>query len=355
MPAQFTHCVPAMPHAVFWLPIAQTSAPMQQPAQLAGLQFGCGTHWPLLHVSFALQTKHPSPALPHAPGVVATTQSLPAQQPGQLSGPHVTGVWHVPSFGWPGATHVWPVAVQSPHAWPPIPHAVESTPATQVVPLQHPVQLSGPHLGVPTHAPPERPGVLEHVSPMSSQLWHAWPALPHARSLAPSRHLSPTQHPAQFVASHFPAPHAREDTSHARPSAAQSSQMSPDCPQAVASVPARHFGVALSKLQQPLGHSLASQLTTLRPQTLRPSQNWKPFAMQSEQRCPADPHARVSLPTRHLPVPSQQPFGQFDGPHVVGGGVTPPSGRPSTSRLARPHPGAATTSVSAEKRATTKT
>ena len=49
------HWAPVTPHAVFWLPTAQMSAPMQQPPQLAGLQPGCGVHTPEEHVSFGLQ------------------------------------------------------------------------------------------------------------------------------------------------------------------------------------------------------------------------------------------------------------------------------------------------------------
>lgn len=84
---------------MFWLPTAQTSAPMQHPAQFAGPQFGAGTQTPALHASFAPQPLQTSPPLPHAAGVVATTQLLPTQQPGQLPALHVTGVWHVRSFG----------------------------------------------------------------------------------------------------------------------------------------------------------------------------------------------------------------------------------------------------------------
>ena len=92
MPAQLTHWVPAAPQAVFWLPTAQTSLPMQQPGQFAGPQLGAGTQTPELQLSFAPQPLQTSPPLPHATGVVATTHALPTQQPGQLAGPHSTGV-----------------------------------------------------------------------------------------------------------------------------------------------------------------------------------------------------------------------------------------------------------------------
>ena len=100
------------PQAVFWLPTAQMSAPMQQPAQFAGLQPGCGVHTPAVQVSFGLQLKQAAPPLPHSAGVVATTQLLPTQQPGQVAALHVTGVWQVPAFGWPGWMQVLPVAAR---------------------------------------------------------------------------------------------------------------------------------------------------------------------------------------------------------------------------------------------------
>jgi hypothetical protein len=98
------------------------------------------------------------------------------------------------------------------------------------------------------------------------------------------RHWSPTQQPAQFVASHWPTPHARFAGSHDRPCWPQSVHVEPEVPHAAESVPARHVEVPLSKLQQPPGQLLAPQLATVRPHAFFASQNWKPFAMQSEQR-----------------------------------------------------------------------
>ena len=148
------HCAPVNPHAVFWLPTAQMSAPMQQPAQLAGLQPACGVQTPAVHVSFIPQGWHAAPPLPHSAGVVATTHALPTQQPGQFAALHVGGAWHVPAFGWPGGMHVFPVAPQFVHCAPLVPHATVSAPLTQTLPLQQPAQLSGPHFGMPWHCPP---------------------------------------------------------------------------------------------------------------------------------------------------------------------------------------------------------
>jgi hypothetical protein len=60
----------------------------------------------------------------------------------------------------------------------------------------------------------------------------------------------------------------------------------------------------------------------------------KPFATQSLQRPPADPHARVSLPVRHVPVASQHPVGHVEALH--GRGVVVPPSSVSGSRLERP-------------------
>jgi hypothetical protein len=182
------------------------------------------------------------------------------------------------------------------------------------------------------------------------QLRHASPRVPHAVLSRPDRHWFPTQHPLQFEASQRPTLHVREPTSHDRPWRAQSRQLCPLRPHALGSVPERHVGAGEVKSQHPVGHSPGPQLVTLRPQTRRPSQKVKPFAMQSRQLMPPAPHARVSEPTRQTPLLSQQPLGQLDGPQFPG--VTPPSGGTSISRLDRPQPDARKTKNSAATSAT---
>lgn len=168
-PEQFSQLRPPRPHAVFWLPAAQR-LPMQQPLQVAGLHVAAGWQTPALHASFGAHAKHAWPPLPQAAGVVAITQLLPAQQPGQFAALQVTGVSQTRVV----PLHVWPVAVQLRHAAPRVPHAVESAPVTQVLPLQQPLQLAGPQVGVPTQRPP---------LPLDWQVWpwvahemHCWPA-----------------------------------------------------------------------------------------------------------------------------------------------------------------------------------
>jgi hypothetical protein len=155
------------------------SAPTQQPAQLPGPQFAWGVQMPLLHDSFIAHALQAWPPFPHAAGVVAITQSLPTQQPAQLPALHVTGVWHVRSFGWPCGMHCLPVAAQFVHAWPCLPHAVASLPMTHFVPSQQPPQFCGPHVGVPSQRPPP-PGFERQIWAMIVQLSHAAPLSPHA-------------------------------------------------------------------------------------------------------------------------------------------------------------------------------
>ena len=151
------------------------------------------------------------------------------------------------------------------------------------------------------------------------------------------------------MASHCELPHERLVGSHERPSCVQSTHVPPNVPHAAESVPARQVEVPFSNEQHPPGHCCGPQLVTVRPQVFFPSQNWKPFATQSEQRWPNEPHARVSDPTRHTPAASQQPFVQFEGPQLFGVTI-PPSGGVSISRLDRPQPGATSTRNNAPNR-----
>jgi hypothetical protein len=125
----------------------------------------------------------------------------------------------------------------------------------------------------------------------------------------------------------------------------------PPIPQAEASLPARQRERPPSLLQQPPGHELGLHEASSRPHTRLAVQTVKPCATQSLQRPPADPHARVSLPVRHVPVSSQHPVGHDDGLH--GRGVTvPPSVSVSGSRLERPHAKTTSTATKTKSDAT---
>jgi len=257
---QFVQASPWVPHAVFCVPNAQMS-PTQQPAQLAR------PHWFVevmqspdgAHTWLAPHALHAAPPTPHAAAVVEVTHWFPTQHPAQLSGPHVTGVWHDPA-----AAQIWP-APQKAQSWPFFPHAVESPPVTQAPEaVQQPPQLLGPHATTPVQEPPPLVSArhdwpLPHVA-------HVPPLSPQAVVVVPGRHLSPTQQPAQFSGVHRDVPHARELASQARPSVRQSAHLVPDWPHAAGSLPARQRSRPSSTPQQP-EHVVALQAASSRPQT----------------------------------------------------------------------------------------
>ena len=147
--AQFWHSVPPRPQALSWLPTAQMF-PMQQPAHGVGvLQSPAATQLPPEQTWLGPHGRHAWPFAPQALAVVATTHSLPAQQPAQFEGPHVWA-WHVRL----SPEHACPAA-QARHASPRCPHAVESVPTWQRPEAsQQPPQFDGPHAGAPSQRPP---------------------------------------------------------------------------------------------------------------------------------------------------------------------------------------------------------
>jgi hypothetical protein len=151
--------------------------------------------------------------------------------------------------------------------------------------------------------------------------------------------LSPTQQPLQLVALQVDEPHVAVTALHVEPPVVQFAHSWPPRPHAAASVPLKQRRRPSSVAQQPL-HEAAPQVLSSRAQTRELSQSAKPLAMQSLHRLPIEPQARTSRPGRQVPVASQQPPGQLDGPH---GETTPPSLRSSSSRLERPQPGAIAT------------
>jgi hypothetical protein len=128
-----------------------------------------GTHAPPTQLSPGAHGEHALPPIPHAAVVLPPTQVLPTQQPAQLPGPHVTGGWHVRSFGWPVGTQMSPIEMQFLQAAPALPHAMLSAPPLHTVPLQQPPQFAGPHVGLPWQVPPP---ILEgtHFCPLAAQL-----------------------------------------------------------------------------------------------------------------------------------------------------------------------------------------
>jgi hypothetical protein len=85
---------------------------------------------------------------------------------------------HVAAWHCPAAHEV----AHATHAAPPVPHAPVVFPASQVVPLQHPVgHVAGEHIVDATHVP-----VALHVSLSASQFVHAAPPFPHAFGAVPT-------------------------------------------------------------------------------------------------------------------------------------------------------------------------
>ena len=123
--------------------------PLQQPPQFDGPQGVM--HTPLWHAVVPVQATQTAPLVPHTAllWLATLTQVLPLQQPvAQLAALQLEA-WQLP---------LWQVVVpvHAAHAMPAAPHwAFDSLPtATQVLPLQQPAQLPGPHVAVLVQTPP---------------------------------------------------------------------------------------------------------------------------------------------------------------------------------------------------------
>jgi hypothetical protein len=155
--------------------------------------------------------------------------------------------------------------------------------------------------------------------------------------------LSPTQQPVQFAGVQLVAPQAPVTASQTRPLVVQVTHASPVFPHAAGSVPLRQRVRPWSRVQQPSQFE-ARQPGWSRPQTRASLQESKPSAVQSEQRSPIDPQARLSCPFRQTPAESQQPSGHVAGPQLAAA-PAPASRGISSSRLERPQPGARRTTT----------
>jgi len=94
-------------------------------------------------------------------------------------------------------SHVEPIDWQSTHIAPPEPQLLLAKPALHVVPFaQHPVQFE-PLQGGGAQTPPLQ------ISLIAAQFVHAPPPLPHCLSFVGLMHVSPAQHPLQFIGPHF--------------------------------------------------------------------------------------------------------------------------------------------------------
>jgi hypothetical protein len=179
-PVQAAQAAPLTPHSLlFWLAKATQVLPLQHPPpQLLGPQGAAQT--PLWQVCDPVQAVQTAPRVPHSVLVSLPTamQVLPLQQPVQLTGPQ-------------GPPSVWvsqvpetqeSVPAQLMQAEPPRPHSpvVSLATGTQVPlsPSQHPVQLLQPASARVAQAPPT------HVC-VPRQRMHCPPIGPHAAGAVP--------------------------------------------------------------------------------------------------------------------------------------------------------------------------
>ncbi len=203
-------------------------APAQQPV-VHGPQLWLTQTWPW-HVSLRKpQSWQRAPVAPHCEVLVPPTHVPPWQHPGQLVG--LQAPW--PTHRW--LSHVPPSMTQFEQAWPPVPHAMGSSPPMHVLPWQHPAQLCASHDEPPVHV-----RFVQVAPPV--QVWQGWPPVPHASSWSPCMQTSPWQHPLPQplqpdVAAHMPPP---AEATHVSPGVLQSAHACPPWPQAVAAVPVSH-------------------------------------------------------------------------------------------------------------------
>jgi hypothetical protein len=120
VPLHAAQAWPPVPHwPLLWLAIWTQLVPLQQPVQLAALQLGA-THTPFWQVSPPGHGAQAAPVVPQLPAVwlPTATQVVPLQQPVQLAALH----WAPPSVGLTQAPP-WQVcipehAAQAAPAWP---------------------------------------------------------------------------------------------------------------------------------------------------------------------------------------------------------------------------------------------
>jgi hypothetical protein len=192
---QAAQAAPLVPHWVlFWLTTATQVLPLQHPAQLLGPQ-GV-TQTPFWQVLVPVQAAQTAPLVPHweLDWPATPTQVLPLQQPvAQLVGPHAAA-WQVPLW------HVV-VPVQAAQFAPLMPHwlLLSLATATQTVPLQQPAQLPGPQLAVVVQVPLWQVCVPVHATQTAPRAPH-WLLV----SLAIATQLLPLQQPVQLAGPQLP-------------------------------------------------------------------------------------------------------------------------------------------------------
>jgi hypothetical protein len=342
------HEPPPVPHAAFVTPGWQTPAPSQHPlGQVIGLQAG-PVHTPPVQLSLGGHVAHAAPPDPQNPVVVPGSHSpdLSQQPVGQLEALHGGG-WQLP------ALQLSP-AGQATHEAPPVPHAPGVVPTSQKPSeSQHPVGHVAELQPAPVHFPPEQESPDGHGK-------HADPPVPHADVLVPDSHLpalsqqpvgqlvelhvapwhepvthvSPTGHTEQDAP---PVPHApltvpgwqvpsrRSQQPVGHVEALQGGgwqtpalQLSPDGHEAHVKPPVPHAPGLVpvsqkpSASQQPVGQDFGPHATPMQT----PVRHESPAGHGTHAE-PPTPHAEVLVPDSQRPALSQQPIGQVIGLHVA--------------------------------------
>jgi hypothetical protein len=123
--AQSVHAPPPCPHALSLVPLRHWLLLQQPPhAVHPGVPLSQAPVVALQLLLEALQSTHAAPPLPHDVSALPPRHWLFLQQPVQPVQP-AGAVWHMPV----AALHVFPDAVQSVHATPPVPQDVSAPPA----------------------------------------------------------------------------------------------------------------------------------------------------------------------------------------------------------------------------------
>ena len=191
-----------------------------------------------------------------------------------------------------------------------------SVPGKQMSPTQHPLQLAAEHAAEPLQAPPvpastpAPPG--EQLCPVAEQSTHSSPPVPHVGSRIPSTQMLPTQQPEQLAGPQVVVEvQAPASTLQEVPVLVQSVHVAPPLPQAVGAEPIRQVPPSTPPQQPsqtpPLPHPVALATHVW----LVPSQE-EPTWSQSMQAAPSVPQAVSPMPRWQAPFSSQQPVGQVD-------------------------------------------
>jgi hypothetical protein len=333
--------LPPEPQSASCEPTAQRS-PTQHPAQFFAVQEELPTQVPPVHTWAAPQVPHCAPLAPHCMLVVPPTQTLSEQHPVQLSGPQ--GAEQTPPAPSPpmvALVQMSPLALQLSQAAPLPPQAVLSVPGRQTSPTQHPLQLAAEHAADPVHSPPVPASASPRVQswPVAEQSTHSSPPLPQVGSTSPATQMLPTQHPVQLSGPHEVGLQAPASPSQELPLAVQSVHSAPPLPQAVGSVPRRQVPPSTPP-QQPSQTPPLPQPPVPKTQVwLVPSQEVS-LSSQFVHAAPSVPQVVSPMPRWQVPSESQQPVGQVDAEH---GPLSPPASRapPSLASVVASAPGAA--------------